>query len=143
LDAGIGEVRKAMTASTSMQPNSIDAAGSGTDDGTLSDRLVAACCDLEGIEELAALKQAMRPLSPDDRDLLYWRYFLEETQAALGSRFGVTQMQISRRLSRVLVQLQRNLIEQGDAAARTCESKGRASMTVAVAAAGTDTRSAG
>ena len=135
LDAGVGEIREAMTASTSMQPDSIDAAGSGTDDGTLSDRLVEPCRDLEGIEELIVLNQAIKRLSPDDRELLYRRYFLEETQAALGTRFGVTQMQISRRLSRVLVQLQRSLTDQDDAAARTSEPKGRA--PIAVAATGT------
>ncbi|WP_326968155.1 sigma factor-like helix-turn-helix DNA-binding protein [Arthrobacter sp. CG_A4] len=62
------------------------------------------------MEELISLGQAIRGLSNADRDLLYHRYAHEETPAALGKRFGMTQMQVSRRLAKILVQLQRALL---------------------------------
>ena len=36
----------------------------------------------------------------------------EETQVELGKRFGISQMQVSRRLSRILVWLQRRLLDE-------------------------------
>ena len=53
---------------------------------------------------------------PIDREMLYRRYFREETQAELGRRFGISQMQVSRRLSRILVRLQRRLLAEEDQA---------------------------
>ena len=66
---------------------------------------------LERLEELICLTQAIKELSGEERELLYRRYFCEENQTDLGRRFGVSQMQISRRLSRVLVRLQQRLSE--------------------------------
>ena len=72
---------------------------------------VLACPEtpLERLEELACLRQAMQELAAPDRELLYRRYFCEETQVQLGKRLGMSQMQVSRRLARVLVDLQRRL----------------------------------
>ncbi|WP_307458093.1 sigma factor-like helix-turn-helix DNA-binding protein [Pseudarthrobacter oxydans] len=42
---------------------------------------------------------------------MYRRFFCEESQAELGRRFGVSQIQISRRLARVLMCLQQRLLE--------------------------------
>jgi RNA polymerase sigma-B factor len=55
----------------------------------------------------------MQDLDPADRELLYRRYFCEETQVQLGKRLGMSQMQVSRRLARVLVELQRRLLSSG------------------------------
>lgn len=63
------------------------------------------------LEELICLSQALGKLSVPDRELLYRRYFCEESQSELGRRFGVSQMQISRRLARVLVCLQQRFSE--------------------------------
>ena len=65
----------------------------------------------ERLEELSCLREAMQDLAPADRELMYRRYFCEETQVQLGKRLGMTQMQVSRRLARVLVDLQRRLLD--------------------------------
>lgn len=104
------EVREAQGAHTSMRPDSIDVpAPDGT--ATRAAGLPAPDSETGQLEELISLRQAMTSLSNTDRDLLYHRYAKEETQAALGKRFGMTQMQISRRLAKILVQLQRALLD--------------------------------
>ena len=85
---------------------------SGDDPGAgpfWADALTSHELPLERLEELMCLNQAIGELSEQERNLLYHRYFCEESQAELGRRFGVSQMQISRRLSKVLVRLQQRL----------------------------------
>jgi RNA polymerase sigma-B factor len=64
----------------------------GEDDGAAFDR----------VEELVVLGPAVRRLAQRDRDILYLRYFEGCTQRQIGERIGVTQMQVSRLLERIL-----------------------------------------
>jgi RNA polymerase sigma-B factor len=105
-------VREAAAAGSSLRPDSLDVTGtSGEGRPSLAEALASQDLPLERLEELMCLDQAIRELSNEDRELLYRRYFCEESQAELGRRFGVSQMQISRRLSKVLVRLQQLLSE--------------------------------
>jgi RNA polymerase sigma-B factor len=114
LDVSPDAVREAMAAAASMHPASLDAADARPDSPPLADTLVTSDDDpLDRLEELICLNQAIRELSSEDQELLYRRYFCEESQAELGRRFGVSQMQVSRRLSRVLVRLQ-GLLQEGN-----------------------------
>lgn len=114
LGAGVASVREALAASASLRPDSLDAADVHGDAPPPAETLVAADSSPERLEELLSLSEAIQELSEADRQLLYRRYFLEESQSELGKRMGMTQMQVSRRLSKVLVQLQRRLLD-GDA----------------------------
>jgi RNA polymerase sigma-B factor len=89
-----------------MRPDSLDAVDAHSDGLPLSETLTSPGEPLDRLEELICLNQAIQELRPEDRELLYRRYFCEDSQAELGRRFGVSQMQVSRRLSRVLVRLQ-------------------------------------
>lgn len=111
LGAGTDEVREAINASSSLRPDSLDAVP--PHDGALPVAEMLACSDmpLERLEELCCLREAMKELGAADRELLYRRYFCEETQVELGKRLGMTQMQVSRRLARVLVDLQHRLLD--------------------------------
>ena len=109
LGVGPDEVREAVNASSSLRPYSLDAVPSHAGALPLSEILACSDMPLEKLEELSCLRQAMQGLDAADRELLYRRYFCEETQVELGKRLGMTQMQVSRRLSRVLVDLQRRL----------------------------------
>jgi RNA polymerase sigma-B factor len=110
------EVQEAISASSSMHPDSLDAANPHSDAPSIGDLLACPETPLERLEDLACLREAMQDLDPADRELLYRRYFCEETQVQLGKRLGMSQMQVSRRLARVLVELQRRLLSssQGD-----------------------------
>jgi RNA polymerase sigma-B factor len=109
LGVPVRAIGEADAAGSSMRPDSLDAAdprGDGTEPAEL---LAAHDPGYQRVDELICLTQAIGELSAADRELLYRRYFCEETQADLGRHFGVSQMQISRRLSRVLVCLQQRL----------------------------------
>lgn len=109
LDTDPAAVQEAMSASSSMHPDSLDAVNPHSDAPSIGEMLACPDTPLERLEELACLRDAMHDLAPADRELLYRRYFCEETQVQLGRRLGMSQMQVSRRLARVLVELQRRL----------------------------------
>jgi len=104
-----GEVQEAISASSSMHPDSLDAVNPNSDAPSIGEILACPDTPLERLEELACLRDAMQDLDDSDRELLYRRYFCEETQVQLGKRLGMSQMQVSRRLAKVLVELQRRL----------------------------------
>ena len=107
--AGMPVVLQAISASSSMHPDSLDAVSPHSDAPSIGEVLACPETPLERLEELACLRDAIQDLDPADRELLYRRYFCEETQVQLGKRLGMSQMQVSRRLARVLVALQRRL----------------------------------
>ena len=51
------------------------------------------------------LAPVVRQLSERDRRILYLRFFEDRTQEQIGHELGVTQMQVSRLLSRILRRL--------------------------------------
>ena len=109
LDEDPAAVQEAISASSSMHPDSLDAVNPHSDAPSIGEVLACPETPLERLEELACLRDAIQDLDPADRELLYRRYFCEETQVQLGKRLGMSQMQVSRRLARVLVALQRRL----------------------------------
>jgi len=109
LETDPAAVQEAMSASSSMHPDSLDAVNPHSDAPSIGEMLACPDAPFERLEELACLRDAMHDLDPADRELLYRRYFCEETQVQLGKRLGMSQMQVSRRLARVLVELQRRL----------------------------------
>jgi RNA polymerase sigma-B factor len=109
LDEDPAAVQEAISASSSMHPDSLDAVNPNSDLPSIGDVLACPETPLERLEELACLRDAIQDLDPADQELLYRRYFCEETQVQLGKRLGMSQMQVSRRLARVLVALQRRL----------------------------------
>jgi RNA polymerase sigma-B factor len=113
LGTGAADVQEAISASSSMHPDSLDAANPHSDAPSIGDLLACPETPLERLEDLACLREAMQDLDDSDRELLYRRYFCEETQVQLGKRLGMSQMQVSRRLARVLVELQRRLLNNG------------------------------
>ena len=113
LGTDAADVQEAISASSSMHPDSLDAANPHSDAPSIGDLLACPETPLERLEDLACLREAMQDLDAADRELLYRRYFCEETQVQLGKRLGMSQMQVSRRLARVLVELQRRLLNNG------------------------------
>jgi RNA polymerase sigma-B factor len=109
LDEDPAAVQEAISASSSMHPDSLDAVNPNSDLPSIGEVLACPETPLERLEELACLRDAIQDLDPADQELLYRRYFCEETQVQLGKRLGMSQMQVSRRLARVLVALQRRL----------------------------------
>ncbi|PRB43719.1 RNA polymerase subunit sigma-28 [Arthrobacter sp. MYb23] len=105
------QVREALMAGTSKRPDSLDAPTSDGRDG-LQGALSAFGCPTDRLEDVLALRNAIRSLSAEDRHLLYRRYYREETQSTIAEALGMSQMQVSRKLSKILVSLQTQLLEE-------------------------------
>lgn len=60
-------------------------------------------------EARLALAPVVRRLNDRDRRILYLRFFEQRTQQEIAADIGVTQMQVSRLLGRILNDLRRDL----------------------------------
>ena len=84
------------------QPASIDKpVGSGTGT-TLADVLKDEDDERSSIEAQAILRPVLRRLPERDRRILFLRFFEDQSQKEIGAELGVTQMQVSRLLARIL-----------------------------------------
>ncbi|MGV9817483.1 RNA polymerase sigma factor SigF [Nocardia xishanensis] len=106
LDVELTEITQALVASNGYQSSSLDAAyRDGEDDGS-----TRAAVDSLGAEEpcyrLLEDAMAVRPLIAElperERQVLVMRFFENKTQAQIAERLGVSQMQISRILTKTL-----------------------------------------
>lgn len=102
-------VAEALNCHSSLQPDSLDAVLEG---GSLADFHGGVDKRLEQAESLVMLAEAIRKLETSEKDLLFRRYFHEEAQQVIGERLGMTQMQVSRRLAKILVKLQHEILGQ-------------------------------
>jgi RNA polymerase sigma-B factor len=107
LDADEAAVSEALTCHTSLRPESLDAPFEGKSWG---DTLPAADNCIERSDDIVSLRAAVNGLTAAEKELLYRRYFKEETQQQIGEHLGMTQMQVSRKLARILVLLQKRLL---------------------------------
>lgn len=92
----VADVREAMAARGCFSCDSIDAAEDGGHWFGLEDER------FETIEQRETFRALCVGLSDDDRRLLAWRFVEELTQQQIADRLGISQMQVSRRLSRLL-----------------------------------------
>ena len=108
------EVRECDAADACFSALSLDAA---PDHGSpVTDLLGENQAEIEAIPDLLVLRQEFARLTERERRALEWRFVHGLTQSEIGARLGVSQMQVSRILSRVLEQL-RVAIDGGAAAA--------------------------
>ncbi|MFD3536980.1 RNA polymerase sigma factor SigF [Streptomyces sp. NPDC058664] len=107
------EVIEARIASNAYTSTSLDAAvGGDEEDGgaMLSDLLGEEDPALELFEDCHALAPLLGELGERDRRLLHLRFVEELTQSEIGQRLGVSQMQVSRLLSRNLARLREGML---------------------------------
>src|SRR6476661_1913637 len=81
---------------------------------TPSDTELAAAVgvEMEAADDRVCLSEALTELDDDERELLLMRYVEGMTQREIGEARGVSQMQVSRTLRRITVQLHDHLAEQ-------------------------------
>jgi RNA polymerase sigma-B factor len=103
-----GEYREALEAFGCFQPTSLDTPVTHESPTTLGELVADEDREREASEARVALAPVVRSLSERDRRILYLRFFEDRTQEEIGADLGVTQMQVSRLLTRIL----RNLREQ-------------------------------
>ncbi|MEU9401300.1 RNA polymerase sigma factor SigF [Streptomyces sp. NPDC048242] len=104
------EVVEGMAASNAYTAASLDAQPEEDDsEGALADRIGYEDHGLEGIEYVESLKPLIAELAPRDRQILSLRFVAGMTQSEIGDELGISQMHVSRLLSRTLVRLRRGL----------------------------------
>lgn len=104
------DVREAIESGNSMRPTSLDA--SVRDGGDSLGSLVAdEGRALERAELQSMLAPAVKRLAPREKHILYLRFYRELTQQEIAQTVGVTQMHVSRLLSRILDELRAALTE--------------------------------
>ncbi|GGP65723.1 RNA polymerase sigma factor [Streptomyces abikoensis] len=107
------EVVEGMAASNAYTASSLDAqADEDEPEGSLSDRIGYEDHSLEGIEYIASLKPLIAELPYRDRHILSLRFVSNMTQSEIGEELGISQMHVSRLLSRTLVRLRRGLLAE-------------------------------
>jgi RNA polymerase sigma-B factor len=104
------EVIEGMAASNAYTASSLDAQPEEDDsEGALADRIGYEDHGLEGIEFVESLKPLIAELPPRDRKILSLRFVANMTQSEIGEELGISQMHVSRLLSRTLVKLRKGL----------------------------------
>ena len=61
----------------------------------------------EKILDRMLLKQLLETLNKEERKLIYLRYFLDQTQSAVGKMMGISQVQVSRMEKRIMEHLRK------------------------------------
>ncbi|MFJ3232559.1 RNA polymerase sigma factor SigF [Streptomyces sp. NPDC086787] len=104
------EVVEGMAASNAYTASSLDAQPDEEDsEGALSHRIGYEDHGLEGIEYVESLKPLIAELPPRDRKILSLRFVAGLTQSEIGEELGISQMHVSRLLTRTLVRLRKGL----------------------------------
>ncbi|MFD8002585.1 RNA polymerase sigma factor SigF [Streptomyces mirabilis] len=101
--AGMSEedVRAGLEALESFTALSLDAQVSGSDDGySLSDALGSADPALDVVIDREAVKPRLQALPERERTILYMRFFGDMTQSRIADELGISQMHVSRLISR-------------------------------------------
>jgi RNA polymerase sigma-B factor len=76
------------------------------------DRLGADDAAIELVENRESLKPLIAALAPRDKHILMLRFFGGKTQAEIGEQLGISQMHVSRLLSRTLDKLRTGLLTE-------------------------------
>jgi RNA polymerase sigma-B factor len=105
----VESVIEALAADGAFTPASLDVPVGEDGAATLGDLMPDQDTDLESAEARVMLGPAVRSLAPRDRRILELRFFEGWTQEQIAQDIGVTQMQVSRLLSRILKDLRAHL----------------------------------
>ncbi|MFI6983919.1 RNA polymerase sigma factor SigF [Embleya sp. NPDC050154] len=113
LDVSREEVVEGMIASNGYSASSLDTpAGAGDDAAVPMDRLGADDDAIELVENRESLKPLIAALPPREKHILMLRFFGGKTQSEIGEQLGISQMHVSRLLSRTLGTLRAGLLTE-------------------------------
>jgi RNA polymerase sigma-B factor len=113
LNVPVEKVREALSADGCFNAASISGHGPSGDGYALSERLGTDDHGLDLVETRLALAPLIRQLPERDMTILGLRFFRGWTQSQIASALGITQMQVSRVLARILDRLRAELTGRG------------------------------
>ncbi|MER5603524.1 SigB/SigF/SigG family RNA polymerase sigma factor [Streptomyces sp. NPDC002265] len=107
------EVGAGMEALESFSTLSLDAELSSADDGhSLVDTLGEPDTSYDVVVDREAAKEGLRRLSERERAVLYMRFFEDMTQSRIADRLGISQMHVSRLISRSCARVRDQALER-------------------------------
>jgi RNA polymerase sigma-B factor len=109
------EVYEGMGAQESFSSLSLDAPASGADGGPLREVLGSQDPSFELVVERESVKPCLQTLSARERRILYLRYFEDMTQSRIAQELGVSQMHVSRLITRTCARLRREALGRASA----------------------------
>jgi len=105
------DVRAGLEALESFTALSLDAELPGSEDGySLSDALGSADPALDTVVDREAVKPKLRDLPERERAILYMRFFNDMTQSSIAEELGISQMHVSRLISRCCNRLREQIM---------------------------------
>ncbi len=107
------EIVEGLVASNGHTVGSLDATTDEAGESTLAARLGFQDPGFERTDDLHSLKPLVASLPERERAILSMRYVEELTQSQIGARLGLSQMHVSRLLSRTLATLRDGLLADG------------------------------
>jgi RNA polymerase sigma-B factor len=111
LDISEEEVIDVIGATDAYQPASLDTPIGEADARTLGDLLDAGDDKVTGIIDQTALRPLLDKLSDRDRTIVLLRFWGNQTQSRIADQLGLSQMHVSRLLSRSLAHLRTELLK--------------------------------
>ncbi|MFE2534914.1 SigB/SigF/SigG family RNA polymerase sigma factor [Streptomyces sp. NPDC059371] len=107
------EVNTGLEAMESFSALSLDAQMGPSEDGySLGDTLSAADSSFDTIVDREAAKKELHRLPERERTVLYLRFFEDMTQARIGEKLGISQMHVSRLISRSCARVRKAALSQ-------------------------------
>jgi RNA polymerase sigma-B factor len=115
IGVGVEEVMEGLESANAYSTLSLDAGDSGDDGGSMSmlDTLGMDDEALDHVEIRESIKPLIEQLPSREKTILMLRFFRGMTQSQIASEIGVSQMHVSRLLSRTLEELRLSLSEVG------------------------------
>ncbi|GLP65097.1 RNA polymerase sigma factor [Streptomyces sp. TUS-ST3] len=106
------EIVEARLASNGYRSASLDAAIGGSEDGesVLADFIGKQDPALGLVEDFHALAPMIAELDERDRRIIHWRFVEELTQAQIAEHLGISQMHVSRLITRILTRLREGML---------------------------------
>ncbi len=114
LEISDDEYREAIEAFGCFQPTSLEQPATADSAAPLGDFIPEEDHDSSASEARVILSPVVRRLPERDRRILQLRFFEDLTQAEIGEDLGVTQMQVSRLLTRILDDLRSELVSEDE-----------------------------
>ena len=111
IGCSVEEILEGLESSNAYSTLSLDAGDSSDGSSTMLDSLGFDDLNLEHVEVRESLKPLLDQLEPREKRILLLRFFKNMTQSQIAEEIGVSQMHVSRLLTRTLDQLRASITD--------------------------------
>jgi RNA polymerase sigma-B factor len=112
LEISEDEVLEGLESSNAYSAISLDAPDLDDESSAMSDTLGETDQALEGVEYRESLKPLLEQLPPREKRILLLRFFANMTQSQIAAELGISQMHVSRLITRTLAHLREGLLAE-------------------------------